>query len=280
MTSTKEVYFCTNIFNYNQTNMNTVIVPLDFSDASINAAEYAVQLLNGHDNINMILYHAYDKDWESEASEEKLAKLKTGFEKKGNLNITITTEKDEFIHGIEKLIRHKRADLVIMGNSGHSPLAQVFMSSNTLKLSETKACPVLIIPANTTFNEVKNVMLASDFKNARTTTPSGPIKNFLHTIKANLNIVNVNSEHYVALTEEFEKEKEDLESMFAEFNPEFYFVRMYDVNDALNQFTTDKNIDLIITIQRQHSLLFRRFRSSHIKNLTNNSSVPVLVVHE
>ena len=68
--------------------------------------------------------------------------------------------------------------------------------------------------------------------------------------------------------------------MFAEYNPEFYFVRLYDVNDALNQFATDKNIDLIITIQRQHSLLYRRFRNSHIKNLKNNSNVPVLIVHE
>ena len=260
--------------------MNTVIVPLDFSDTSINAAEYAAQLLNNHENINMILYHAYDKDWESDSSEEKLAELKTKFDKKYTLNITTAAEKDDFIHGIEKLIRHKRADLVIMGNTGHSPMAEVFMGSNTLKISETKACPILIVPANSQYHEVKNVLLASDFKNARTTTPSAPIKSFLNTTKANLHIVNVNSEHYVALTEEFAKEKEDLENMFSEFNPEFYFVRLYDVNDALNQFATDKNIDLIITIQRQHSLLYRRFRSSHIKNLKNNSSVPVLVVHE
>ena len=260
--------------------MNTVIVPLDFSDTSLNAAEYAAQLLNGHENINMILYHAYSQDWESDPSEEKLKEIKAGFDKKYTLNISTSAEKDDFIHGFEKLIRHKRADMVIMGNTGHSRLAQVFMGSNALKVSETKACPILIVPANSQFQEIKNVMLASDFKNARTTTPSGPIKNFLHTIKANLNIVNVNSEHYVALTEEFAKEKDDLQIMFAEFNPEFYFVRLYDVNDALNQFTTDKNIDLIITIQRQHSLLYRRFRSSHIKNLKNNSSVPVLIVHE
>jgi nucleotide-binding universal stress UspA family protein len=260
--------------------MNTVIVPVDFSDASLNAAQYAAQLLNDHENINMILYHAYDKDWESESSEEKLSELKTRFDKNYKLNITISAEKDNFITGLEKLVRHKRADLVIMSNTGHSSIAQVFMGSNTLKMSETKACPVLIVPVNSQYHEVKNVMLASDFKNARNTTPSAPIKDFLNTFKANLRIVNVNSEHYVAITEEFEKQKEDLENMFAEFNPEFYFVRFYDVNDALNQFATDKNIDLIITIHKQHSLLYRRFRSIHIKNLKNNSSVPVLVVHE
>jgi nucleotide-binding universal stress UspA family protein len=260
--------------------MKTVIVPLDFSDASLNAAEYAAQLLNNNERVTIILYHAYDKDWESESSEEKLTELKIAFEKKYKLNIITSVEKDNFVHGIEKLIRHKHADMVIMGSTGHTSLAQTIMGSNTLKVSETKACPVLIIPLNTHYHEVKNIMLASDFKNARTTTPSGPIKRFLNTVKATLNIVNVNSEHYVALTEEFTKEKDDLEKMFAEYNPEFYFVRMFDVNDALNQFATDKSIDLIITIQRQHSLLYRRFRNSHIKNLKNNSNVPVLIVHE
>lgn len=260
--------------------MNTVIVPVDFSDASLNAAQYAAQLLSDHENINMILYHTYDKDWESASSEEKLTELKTKFEKKYKLSITTSAEKGDFITELEKLVRHKRADLVIMGNTGHSSIAQVFMGSNTLKMSETKACSVLIVPVNSQYHEVKNVMLASDFKNVRSTTPSAPIKDFLNTFKANLHIVNVNSELYVAITEEYEKQKEDYENMFAEFNPEFYFVRFYDVNDALNQFATDKNIDLIITIHKQHSLLYRRFRSIHIKNLKNNSSVPVLVVHE
>src|SRR6476620_9514789 len=100
--------------------MKTVIVPLDFSDASLNAAEYAAQLLNNKENINMILYHAFEKDWESESSEEKLEKLKSTFEKKYKLNISISVEKDNFVHGIEKLIRHKHADLVIMGSTGHS----------------------------------------------------------------------------------------------------------------------------------------------------------------
>ena len=260
--------------------MNTVIVPVDFSDASLNAAQYAAQLLSNHENINMILYHTYGKDWESDSSEERLTELKTRFEKNYKLNLTTFAEQGDFITELEKLVRHKRVDLVIMGSTGHSSISHVFMGSNTLKMSETKACPILIIPVNSQYNEVNNVMLASDFKNVRSTTPSAPIKDFLRTFNANLQIVNVNSELYVAITEEYEMQKEEYENMFAEFNPEFYFVRFYDIDDALNQFATDKNIDLIITVQKHHSLLYRRFRSSHIKNLTTNSSVPVLVVHE
>jgi hypothetical protein len=38
--------------------------------------------------------------------------------------------------------------------------------------------------------------------------------------------------------------------MFAEFDPEFYFLRLYDIDNAIEQFASDKKIDLIITIQK------------------------------
>ncbi len=261
--------------------MNTVIVPVDFSDASLNAANYAAQLFTGHESVNMILYHIYEKPWESAGAGERLGQLKNEFAEKYSFNVTCHAEQGtDFIGELEKLVRHRRVDLIIMGGIGQSSLSQVFMGTNTLKMAETKACPVLIVPQNSPYHEIKNVMLASDFKNVISTTPSVPIIDFLKTFKSNLSIVNVNSEHYVAINESYEKQKQDMESMFSEFDPEFYFLRLYDVDDALSQFATDKNIDLIITIQRQHSVLYRRFRSSHIKNLANHSNVPVLVVHE
>lgn len=260
--------------------MNTIIVPLDFSDASINAAEYAAGLLNNAEKVNLLLYHAYHNDWELESSEEKLLQLKERLEKDHTLNISISAEKDNFIPGIERLIRHKNASLVIMSHTGRSALAEVFIGSNALKISESKACPVLLIPGTMKYNDVTNIMIASDFQNVRTTTPSTPIKTVLNLTKAKLHVVNVNSEHYVAITEEFQREKKDFEKMFSEFDPEFYFLHFYDVTDALSQFATDKNIDIIITIQKQHAPLYRKFRSNHIKNLQNNCSIPLMVVHE
>jgi nucleotide-binding universal stress UspA family protein len=67
--------------------------------------------------------------------------------------------------------------------------------------------------------------------------------------------------------------------MFSEFNPEFYFLKLFDVEEALTQFASDKNIDLIITIQKEHSKIYRFFKS-HTKSLAYQSTIPVLVVHE
>lgn len=261
--------------------MKNVIVPVDFSETSLNAAAYAVKLFSRRPEINLMIYHVYENENEEEGVEERLSNLKNEYTKSHEVNITTYCERgSDFIDALERFARHQKADLAVMGLTGRSALAQVFIGSNTLKMVDHKVCPVLIIPATLQYRDIDNVMLASDFKNVLTTTPVEPIKDFLRVFKANLHVVNVDAEHYVAITEEYERQKQNMREMFAEFNPEFYFLRLYDVDEALHLFATEKNIDVIISIHKEHSLSHKLFRSSHTKNLSYKSSLPILAVHE
>ena len=138
----------------------------------------------------------------------------------------------------------------------------------------------MIIPSNAVYSEIRNVLLTTDLKNVISTTPSAPIKKILSTFNAKLHIVNVNSEHYIELSENYAAEVQKLKDMFPESESDFYFLRLYDVDDAINQFAQDKNIDLIITVQKEHSMVHRLFSTSHTKKLAYQSTVPVVVVHE
>jgi nucleotide-binding universal stress UspA family protein len=261
--------------------MNTVIVPVDFSETSLNAAKYAAQLLTGHYGVTMILYHSYSKTSEAESTLENLEKLKAELMKDHVLKMEILAfEENDFVDGLEKTARHRRADLIIMGITGRSAIAQVFFGSNTLKMAERKVCPVLIVPQNAAFSPLKNVMLTSDFKSTIETTPSIPIKDFLDVFKPNLHIVNVDNEHYISLTENYETEKQELKKMFADYNPEFYFMRLFDVDEAINLFAESRNIDLIIAIQKNRSFISKLLNSSRTKTLSYHSKMPILVMHE
>lgn len=261
--------------------MNTVIVPVDFSETSLHAATYAAQLLSGHLGISMILYHAYDKDAEGAEAEKMLLEIKDKLVKKFTLLVDVLNHKDDdFVNGLEKAVRHRNADLVIMGKTGKSALAQVFVGSNTLKFVDTKVCPVLVVPELAMYREINNVMLASDFKDTYNTTPSVPIKRFLRIFRPKLHIVNVDPTHYISLSEAYEKEKQELRKMFEPFNPEFYFMRLHDVDEALKLFAEERDIDLIISIQHNNSFIEKLFKRSHTKTLTYDSVIPILIVHE
>ena len=261
--------------------MNKFIVPIDFSETSLHAATYAAKLLSGHAGVTLILFHNYTKDLEAESALETLEQIKIKLVDKFVLPIEVMTHKeDDFIAGLERVVRHRGIHLAIMGITNRSALGQVFLGSYSYKFAETKACPVLIIPEDALFRDINNVMLASDFKNTQNVTPSVPIKSFLRFFRPKLHIVNVDEGHYVSLSAEHEKEKEQLNEMFVMFNPEFYFLRLYNVDEALNLFAEEKNIDLIISIQHNHSFLEKLFKRSHTKSLSYESHVPILVVHE
>ena len=63
--------------------MQKVIIPVDFSETSLNAARYAVQLLTGQYGVSMILHHVYDKPSESEEAGKKLEQLNEELRKLG-----------------------------------------------------------------------------------------------------------------------------------------------------------------------------------------------------
>lgn len=261
--------------------MNTVIVPVDFSSTSLHAARYAAKLLVGHYGVTMLLYHSYHKLAEAEEAEADLKALREELMKDHIVNIeTLAHHEDDFVDGLERAARHRRADLIIMGITGRSAIAQVFFGSNTLKMVEKKVCPVLIVPESARVNDIKNVMLTSDFKNTLNTTPSVPIKDFLDVFKPKLHVVNVDKEHFISLTGNYETEKQQLKEMFANYNPEFYFMRLYDIEEALNLFAEDRSIDLIIVIQKNHSFMEKLLKGSRTKALTYHSKVPILVMHE
>jgi nucleotide-binding universal stress UspA family protein len=193
---------------------------------------------------------------------------------------TLARRGDDFIDELEKLARHRSADLIIMGITGRSVIGQSLIGSNTLKMVERNICPVLIIPPDADYTDVKNVLLTSDFRNAKDSTPSVPIKKILKSFHPSLHVVNVDSEHYVSITEEYQKERSDLTEMFSELKPEFYFLGLNDVDEAINQFALDKNVDFIIVIHKEQNIFSKLFVKSHTKLLAYHSSIPVLALHE
>jgi nucleotide-binding universal stress UspA family protein len=261
--------------------MQTVIVPVDFSETSLNAARYAVRLLTGHYGVNMILHHVYEKTSYASEANQKLDKLKSELDALGIVKInTLAEESTDFIKELEKLARHQQADMIIMGITGRTALEQSLIGSNTLKMVNTKVCPVLIIPENASYRDVKNVLLTSDFKDVVSSTPSAPIRKIIKPFHPQLHVINVDTSHYVALTEEYQEQKAALAKMFHDLRPEFYFLGLPDITEGINQFAKDKNIDMIVVIHKDHSLLSKLFVKSQTKKLAYQSSVPVLAVHE
>jgi len=277
--------------------MKTFIVPTDFSDTSKNAARFAASLSEQVPGVEIILYNVFDKIdtsstdgsvvYNDHASRRKIMELALESVKTEMLRVApgisvncLAEEESSFIDSLERLARHKEASLVIMGITGATPLAQIFIGSNTLNMVGKNVCPVMIVPPDATFTGIKNVAYTSDFKDVDKTTPVAALRGVLDIFKPFVHVVNVDSEHYVELTEEYKAERAKLETILQGFETEFYFMRQFDFIDAINQFVADYKIDMIFTVPKNHSFLGGLFKSSHTKKLAYHSHVPLVAIHE
>lgn len=275
--------------------MKKLLVPTDFSDTSKNAARFAVQMAADIQNAKIILIHVSDKitggsdgsplteddDDRRIILTQALSQLKDELLAVAQAPIEFATENgSSLVDTLTRYVRHQAIDMVIMGITGATRLEQIFMGSNTLEMAKESVCPVLIIPPDAKYRKIRNVVLASDFKEVDTTIPVAPLKATLDLFKPVLHIVNVDSEHYVELTDEYKTERAKLEMMLKDYSPEFYFIRQYDFFDAISQFVEDKNIDVIVIVPKDRSFVSGLFKTSHTKKLAYHSHIPIIAIRE
>lgn len=278
--------------------MNNFIVPIDFSETSKNAARYAAHVANGVPDAHIILYNVFDAleygsdsspldtvdDGEDDARksivELALDSVRTELTAITNAKISLVAEEDNhFLDTLQKYVWNNHIQLIFMGITGSSVLGQVFMGSNTLNLVRRGIAPVIIVPPHAQSTSAKNVMLLTDFKDIENTIPINTVKSILELFKPRLHIVNVDHEHYVQVTDEYKTERVKLETSLAAWKPDFYFIRLFDFMDAINQFVVDNNIDLILTFPRRHSFLSNVFKTTNTTKLAYHSDVPIAAIN-
>ena len=260
--------------------MQRIIIPIDFSETSLNAARFAAKMLAGKPETVAVLYNNFESEDDHDVVIGYQESLRKEFLKYGVVNVEYENEMGgDLIENIARLAHSMRAALIVMGITGKSEVRQAMFGSNTLKLIDKNLLPVMIVPPDAVYKGINNVAFASDFKDVEATTPSELISSVLEIFNPMLHIVNVNREHYVSLTEEIEATKVAFGKMFSAFKTEFYFITRNDFYEALDNFVTDYNIDVLLTIPKHQSNAVSLFKSTHTKKLAYHSRIPILAAH-
>jgi nucleotide-binding universal stress UspA family protein len=264
-----------------QPGMHRVIIPVDFSETSLNAARYTAKMLAGKADAVAVLYTNYESHDDLDVCTNYQESLKKEFLRAGVNNVECEKEMGgDLIDNISRMAHTTRATLIVMGITGKSAIRAAMFGSNTLRLIDKNLYPVMIIPPDALYNGLSNVAFASDFKNVENVTPSALISSVLEMFNPKLHIIHVNKDVYVSLPEELQEGKAKLASMFSQFNTEFYFITKNDFFEAVDTFVKDYKIDVLITIPKHQTNATSIFKSTHTKRLAYHSHIPILAAHE
>lgn len=152
-----------------------IIVPIDFSENSIKALEFAIFMADKkHAKITLVHVVEAVYDFASQAAialdsmysdcEKMLDKLIEKYKASG------VEMEYKIVDGVASISVARIADeidatLIVMGTQGASGIKKALIGTTTVNLIREANCPVLVVPAQAKVTEIKKVTLALEFAN-------------------------------------------------------------------------------------------------------------------
>ncbi len=272
--------------------MKKIILTTDFSPAALNAANYAADMAVAI-NADLLLLNipalpvmysdippltAPEEIMKN--AEETLNELKKQLGRKTANKIKIDTkvQMGTFFIELKSVCDATHPFAVVMGSQGTTNAERLFFGSHTVYVMKHLMWPILAIPRGTKFSDVKRIALACDFKKVVDTTPVEEIEKLVKNFNARLYVINTGTTtvHHPEMV--FQSGL--LQVMLEDLQPEYHFVTSHDIDEGIMNFCEDNNINMLIVLHKQHSLLDKLTQKSHAKQLILHSHVPVMAIHE
>lgn len=271
-----------------------ILVPIDFSGCSIKALETATSIAKKI-GTRLIIMNACPKPVayaapgtatlsrslirEAESNANKaFACIKESIKELENVEHTFQIKHAFPQDAIISLTLMEEIDLIIMGTTGASGFKGRLLGSNTYTVTKNVKCPVLAIPeAAETGRYFKNIVIACDYQNTASKDTFDILINIASASGAEIQILHI-SEAPVIKPEET-KEAQQLDRYFKHLRHSFHFKPGKHVDEGINEYIDENNIDLLTLVAKKHSLLDRIFKGSMTRKMAYHSKTPLLILH-
>ena len=265
--------------------MNTILAPIDFSDASTNALSFAAEFAK-RAAARLIVLNILPNGEDEEQAKDKLRSIATGLKTTfgPDLKCESSIAHGELVTTLKKIIAVQQPDIVVMGTKGTSGLKKILMGSNTVNVIANTKLPVLVIPEVAKFenflNQGKNrIVLATDLDLLENEQALYVLKEIaLLIIAPKINVLSVRPKN-TNLPDLKRMERDFLLSFFTpELETERVTVFGSNVINGINYYLS-KNEDsgLIAMIARDSGHLIQKH---YTREMASHTHLPLLVLHD
>jgi len=148
--------------------MKTILAPVDFSQASMNALAFAAEL-SKRASARLFVINVLQKEESEKEATDKLHAIEADLKKSfsSGLNFESLLVHGDLASAIRKVISVQQPDLIVMGTKGASGLKRILIGSNAVHVIAIASVPVLVIPEVARFEnflstEKNRIVLATD----------------------------------------------------------------------------------------------------------------------
>jgi len=271
--------------------MKNILVPIDFSNASRNAANYAASLAQAFD-ARVTLINAIERPTlvddsvlapvlvtQAEIVQENSNLINQEME---SLLKIYPVRMDAFVREgfitetIGNLATEIAADLIVVGMKGKGE-SRAFLGSTVTKITRRLSHPVLVVPAKASFQLPATIAVASDFDPDFENQQYHLLIELAQKFDCMFKIVNVAVKgRQMKPSQAIGKMK--ISRALAQYATEFHTIREDKVDEGLENFLEEQDPDLLVMIAREHSFIDRLFGKVHTKEMSYKTRKPLLIL--
>lgn len=238
--------------------MKKILVPVDFSETSLEAFRFAVSIAKKSNGAVHVLHvvelpvlydsaavlsfeEAYMADLKKDV-EKRFAKLKEKIVRDSGVTVKFQVEYGGLVQVIRRKIPETKADLVVIGTSGAKGLKDFTIGSNTEKIVRTSPVPVLSLKRG--IKQVKNIVFPTtpDLTMEELTMEVKELQNFFG---ATLHVLYVNTPARFKTDRQISQEMSDFSKRFMLKNYTVNTVNDISEEAGIMSFARDVKADLI-----------------------------------
>ncbi|MHA7128503.1 universal stress protein [Algoriphagus namhaensis] len=271
-----------------------ILCPVDFSECSLNAVEYAARLGEIY-QAELVLFHVLNRSdylnlspndiegkYQVEFVHEKLNNLKDAVIEeslpKGLASCEIHLEKGDMVEAVGNFASHAGIHLIVVGTEGVRSSSTKGMGSRASRLVSESEKDVLVIPRSGFFKPLKRIAYAQDYLEEDKLAIQKVIT-VARAFKSHLDIV-----HFTKKVDERAKSlqmtmQEELEP-FCKYEDCSFSLREQkgSLHESIDAYIEESKIQMLFTLNEPQSLFDKIFDRSLSKKLAYSLDQPLWVI--
>ncbi|SFR66169.1 MULTISPECIES: universal stress protein [Maribacter] len=275
--------------------MSRILLPTDFSQNSIEAIRYA---LNIYKNIKATFYllHTYTPpiyqteyiigspgqiglgDVFQENSMTQLEKLKDLLEhqyQNPNHTFIVHSAFNTLISEVLETVTAENIDVIIMGTKGVTGANDILFGTHTVHVIRKANCPVIAVPPNFEYEAPLEILFPTDYEIEYKKENMKSLLAIATQHKSRINVMHVRTGY--DLTEIQQKNKVVLEKILGKYALS-HELPDNGIIEAINEFQIKYKINLLVMVKNKHTFLERLFIEPIIKKIGLHINVPFMVL--
>lgn len=270
--------------------MKKILCPVDFSETSQNATAYAAKLSKATGSMLTLLNIQPstpspiddEKSLVLDAIKKRLEELQRDVQQFFKIPCTAEVVLSGSLLSDAIAQQASGFSMIVMGTHGVESIIEFLRGSKTYHAIRNSTIPVILIPSDCVYSEIKSIVYAYDYL-AERHLPSKQLLPWIKLLQCSLTVLQVNEE---AVSQDVNEEMRELQFIITEkwkgenIDVHFDSIRSTEIAPSINSYILRNEADILALCTHHRNFIQQMFHKSITKVISEIASYPVLVFHQ